>query len=224
MRVAGLPEDERPRERCLRLGPQALSAVELLALVVGSSGPGPGCLALAHALLVRFGSLRALSRVSPVEMAGIAGIGPARAAALGAVFELGRRAARASGEPLICVQGPGDAARLLAPLLEGLGQEGVAVLCLGARNQVLHAGMIALGGLNAAGVEPREVFRTAIAAGASGLVLAHNHPSGCPEPSDDDVRLTRRIAACGETLGIKLLDHLVVGDGAYTSLRERGSF
>lgn len=224
MRVAGLPEDERPRERCLRLGPQALAAVELLALVLGPSGPGPGCLALAHALLERFGSLRALSRAGPVEVSTIAGIGPARAAALGAVFELGRRAARAAVEPLACVQGPGDAARVLAPLLEGLGQEGVAVLCLGARNQVVFAGLVALGGLNAAGVEPREVFRTAVAAGACSLVLAHNHPSGCAEPSDDDVRLTRRIAACGETLGIKLLDHLVLGDGAYTSLRERGAF
>jgi len=121
------------------------------------------------------------------------------------------------------VEGPDDAARLLQEVLGGLGQEGVAVLHLGGRHQVLRVQLVALGGLNAAGIEPREVFRGAIAAGAAAVVLAHNHPSGSPEPSEDDLRLTRRLAACGETLGVRLLDHLVLGDGRYVSLRERGA-
>jgi DNA repair protein RadC len=224
MRIAGLPEGERPRERCLRLGAGALSAGELLALLLGGGRPGAGGLALAQALLERFGSLKALARVNANELAAVKGVGAARSTALAAAFELGRRAARAPVAAQECVQGPADAAHILAPLLEELGQEAVAVLCLGARNQVLRMSLVALGGLNAAGVEPREVFRGAIAVGAAALVLAHNHPSGCAEPSEDDVRLTRRLAACGETLGIKLLDHLVLGDGTYTSLRERGAF
>ena len=98
------------------------------------------------------------------------------------------------------------------------------MLFLGARHQLLRLQIVALGGLNAASIEPREVFRGAIAAGAAAVVLGHNHPSGSPEPSEDDIRLTQRLARCGETLGIRLLDHLVLGDAAYVSLRERGVF
>jgi DNA repair protein RadC len=120
------------------------------------------------------------------------------------------------------VSAPEDVARTMRPLLDGLGQEGVAVLHLGARNQALRLQLVALGTLNAAAVEPREVFRAAVGVGAASVVVAHNHPSGSAEPSDDDVRITRRLKACGQTLGIELLDHIVLGETDWVSLRERG--
>lgn len=224
MRIIGIPEAERPRERCLRLGPTALSASELLALALGGGSARGSALALAMSLLEQFTTLRALSRAHPTELSRIAGIGSAKATALAAAFELGRRAEQSLPPVLTVVNGPEDVARLLRSPLMGLGQEAVAVLHLGARHQALRVQMIALGSLNAASVEPREVFRGAIAVGAQAIVLAHNHPSGSPEPSEEDIRLTRRLAACAQTLGVELLDHLVIGEASYVSLRERGLF
>lgn len=224
MRISGLPEGERPRERCVRLGADALSAVELLALVLGSGGSQGSGLALAQSLLERYSSLRALSHADPMELALVPGVALARSTALAAAFELGRRATRLAVAPLQMVEGPEDAAAVLLPCLEGLRQEAVAALFLGARHQMLRLEVVAVGGLNAASIEPREVFRGAIGAGAAAVVLGHNHPSGSPEPSEDDIRLTQRLARCGETLGIRLLDHLVLGDASYVSLRERGVF
>jgi DNA repair protein RadC len=224
MRIIGIPEAERPRERCLRLGPAALSACELVALALGGGSARGSALALAMSLLEQFATLRALARAHPAELCRIAGVGSARSAALAAAFELGRRAEQSSPGALAVVNGPEDVAQLLRAPLAGLGQEAVAVLHLGARHQALRVQMVALGGLNAASVEPREVFRGAIAVGAHAIVLAHNHPSGSAEPSDEDVRLTRRLAACAQTLGVELLDHLVIGEASYVSLRERGLF
>ena len=221
MRMQELPPDERPRERCLRLGVASLSAVELLALVAGGGGAGGSTLALAHAVLQKFGSLQQLAHRSPAELRSVTGFGDARATALVAAFELGRRARRDQAELQRAVDGPEDVVSMVSPLLEGLQQEAVVALSLGARHQALHVTTVALGSLNAAGVHPREVFRDAIAVGAAAIVLAHNHPSGDPEPSEDDIRLTRRFVRCGETLGIELLDHLVLGGGRWVSLRER---
>jgi DNA repair protein RadC len=193
-----------------------------LALVLARGGSRAGALELARSVLVRFGDLRHLSRAEARALTTVPGIGAARSAALCAAFELGRRVQQQEFESLELIEGPEDAARLLGTVLGGLSQEGVAVLHLGARHQVLRVQLIALGALNAASVEAREVFRGAIAVAAAAIVLGHNHPSGSPEPSSDDLRLTRRIAGCGETLGVNLLDHLVLGEGSYVSLRERG--
>ena len=221
MHLNQLPAEDRPRERCHRLGVSSLSAVELLALVVGGGGRGGGSIDLAHAVLGHFGFLEQLARVNAAELMVVPSMGVARSAALAAAFELGRRARRGDERPVELVEGPEDAHGIFAPLLEELDQEAVAVLCLGARHQPLHAGIVAMGSLNSAAVHPREVFRIAVAVNAAALVLAHNHPSGDPEPSDDDVRLTRRLQRCGETLGIELLDHLVIGNERWVSLRER---
>ncbi len=211
-------------QRCQKWGPAELSAVELLALVLQGGGSRPPATAMARSLLEDLGDLRSLARAESGEFSSVAGIGPARACALTAAFELGRRVEREDVESLDVVEGPSDAARWLRLVLGGLRQEGIAVLLLGARHQVLRAQLVALGALNAASIEPREVFRSAVATAAAAVVLAHNHPSGSPEPSQDDLRLTRRLAACGETLGVTLLDHLVLGEGrSYVSLRERGA-
>lgn len=224
MRIGQIPPQERPRERCRRLGVGALSAVELLSLVLGGGGNQASGLSLAHRLLERFSNLQTLARADASEITTIPGVGPARSAALVAAFELGRRASRPRDGEWRTVSGPEDGAEVLRPFLDGLGQEAVAVLHLGARHQLLRVQVVALGGLNAAAIQPREVFRGAIASGAAAVVVGHNHPSGSPEPSADDVRLTRRLAACGETLGVTLLDHLVLGDGSYASLREMDLF
>lgn len=221
MHLDRLPAEDRPRERCHRLGVGSLSAVELLALVIAGGGAGHGALDLARAVLARFGFLDRLSRARPVELMTVPQVGPARAAALAAAFELGRRSRRVAVAGQELVEGPEDAHGIFGPLLEDLDQEAVAVLCLGARHQPLHVGIVAVGSLNSAAVHPREVYRTAVAVNAAAVVLAHNHPSGDPEPSEDDVRLTRRLQRCGETLGIELLDHLVIGGSRWVSLRER---
>jgi DNA repair protein RadC len=221
MRMHELPPDERPRERCHRLGAGSLSAVELVALVLGGGSGRGSTLALARGVLQRFGTLQRLARCEPAVLESLEGIGAARSAALAAAFELGKRSVRPEAADVRTIEGPEQALALLGPLLDGLEQEAVVVLCLGARHQALQATTVALGQINAAGVHPREVFRDAIAVGAVALILAHNHPSGDPEPSEDDVRLTRRLQRCGETLGIEVLDHLVVGAGRWVSLRER---
>lgn len=189
--------------------------------MLGGGSGGRSALSLAHTLLDGFGGIRELSRAKSAELCLAPGVGAARSAALAAAFELGRRAGRDRPRELETVEGPEDAAGLFAPFLEGLPQEAVAVLHLGGRHQVLRAEVVALGSLNTAAVQPREVFRTAVKVGAAAVVLAHNHPSGDPEPSDDDLRLTRRLRRCGETLGIELLDHLVIGEGRWVSMRER---
>ena len=221
MHIHHLPADERPRERCLRVGVGALSAVELLALVLGSGNRDGSALALGHGVLENFVTLRELARAEPAELRRQPGIGEARAVALAAAFELGRRGRSEGKLSLQTVDGPEDAAAIFTALLDGLKQEAVAVLHLGGRHQVLRAATVALGSLNAASVHPREVFRGAVSAGAAAIVLAHNHPSGDPEPSEDDIRLTERLRRCGETLGIEVLDHLVLGQGCWVSLRER---
>jgi len=219
-----MPAEDRPRERCHRLGVHSLSAVELLALVLGGGGRHGGSLEVARAVLAHFSALDRLGRARAAELMVVPSMGVARSSALAAAFELGRRARRQQGQngsAVELVEGPEDAHAIFASLLEELDQEAVAVLCLGARHQPLHAGIVALGSLNSAAVHPREVFRTAVAVNAAAVVLAHNHPSGDPEPSEDDVRLTRRLQRCGETLGIELLDHLVVASHGWVSLRER---
>lgn len=222
MRIDRLPAGERPRERCRRLGPSALSAVELLAVVLGSGGSRGSALELAASLLEEFCDLGSLAEASCGEIAARPGLGPARAVALAAALELGRRAMAGGSPTLSTVSTPEQAVALFRPLLAGRRQEVVAALYLGGRHQALQLQVVAVGELNAAGVHPREVFRPAVGVGAAALVLAHNHPSGDCEPSEDDIRLTRRLARCGETLGIELLDHLVLGGGEHVSLRERG--
>lgn len=199
----------------------ALSALELLALVTGTGQRARSSLTVARNLLEDYGSLRELALAAPEELRRIAGLGPARACAVAAAFELGRRASAAVMADARRVESPADAVDLLAPLLAERTQEAVVVLSLGARHQPLQLRTVALGAINAASVHPREVFRGAVRVGAAALVLAHNHPSGDPEPSEDDIRLTRRMARCGQTLGIEVLDHVVVAGKRWVSLRER---
>lgn len=218
-----LPSDERPRERLRAVRARALSGRELLALVLGSGAAGRSAVELADELLAAAdGSLRRLARAEPGSHEAVAGIGPARSAALAAAFELGRRAASEPGRRSSRVRGPRDVHRRLGPVLRDRRQEEFWALYLDTQNRVLQERRLTVGLLDVSLVHPREVFRPALALPARSLLLVHNHPSGDPEPSAEDLEVTRQLVAAGEVLGVPVRDHVVLGDGRYVSLVERG--
>jgi len=201
---------------------ERLQAEDLIATVLAPGGV-PGAESVSRLLLDRFGGLSRLKRAEPGELLACEGIAPASAARLLACFALLRRCQR-ERESIVAavISGPEDVAALLAPEMEGLCQEQFRVLLLDSKHRVRRHVLVAQGGLNAAIVHPREVLRPAILSAAAALVLAHNHPSGDPEPSDEDLRLTARFGEACRLMGIELLDHVILGDGEYTSLKERG--
>lgn len=218
------PASERPRERLARLRAEALTAAELLAVVLGSGGAGRSAVDLASELLGAFGgSLRRVAAAEPAEIARVPGFGPARAAAVAAAFALGRRAAaEPARDPLRRVRGPADVHARLGPLLRHRRQEEFWVLYLDTQNRVRHERCLTVGLLNSSLVHPREVFAPAITGAAASLILAHNHPSGDPEPSPEDLRVTAQLEESGRLLGIPVRDHVILGDGRWVSLMERG--
>lgn len=217
------PGGEGPRERLATDPAGALASHELLAVVLGSGTAGRSAVEVAAGLLRRFdGSLRRMAVAEPGELRDVPGIGPARAAAVTAAFELGRRLASEPGRRSGRIRGPRDVQARLGARLRDRRQEEFWVLYLDTQNRILLERRLTVGLLNASLVHPREVFAPAIAHSAAGVVLAHNHPSGDPEPSPEDLEVTRQLAASGALLGIPVRDHVVLGDGRYESLRERG--
>lgn len=218
------PASERPRERLARLRPEALTAAELLAVVIGAGGRGKTSVELASDLLAASGgSLRRLAASESAELLRVPGIGPARATAVAAAFALGRRvAAEPARAPQRRIRGPADIYARLGPLLRDRRQEEFWVLYLDTQNRVRHERCLTVGLLNSSLVHPREVFAPAIAHTAASLILVHNHPSGDPEPSPEDVRVTAQLAESGRLLGIPVRDHVILGDGRWVSLLERG--
>lgn len=213
---------ERPRERLAAWGGDRLSSEELLAIVLGSGGPGRPVLAIARELLARAGGLMALARASPRELARVPGVGTAQAGRVAAAFHLGRRAVETAAASARAVMGPEDIHARLAPRMSGLAQEIFVVLALDVRNVVQGEIEVARGCLTGVDVHPREVFRPLVRRAAAAAVVAHNHPSGDPTPSDADVALTHRLRKAGELIGIPILDHIVIGRGAFVSMAERG--
>ena len=217
------PASERPRERLLGQGPTGMTDAELLALVLGTSSRGAGgVLQTSRDLISRFHGLDGLGRCQPGELMSVPGIGEARACAVTAIMELARRVegrCLRRGDPIQCAE---DAYRRLKAGLALLSQEVFAVLALDGKHRVLCSRRVAQGSATSVEVHPREVFGPLIREGAAAAIVAHNHPSGDPEPSAEDRVLTSRLARAGELLGIPLLDHLVVGAGGYVSMAERG--
>ncbi|MCS6963416.1 DNA repair protein RadC [Thermoflexus sp.] len=216
-----LPESERPRERLIQHGPAILSAAELLAILLRTGRRGENALYLAHRLLQNCGGLAGLARTPAHELARIPGVGLAKAAQIQAALELGRRVAAATPEERPPVRSAHDAYLLLADMAD-LEQETLRVLLLDTRGRVLAIPTIYVGNVNTTLVRPAEIFREAIRRNAVSLIIAHNHPSGDPAPSPEDIALTRDLVAAGRLLGIGVLDHLIIGRGRYTSLREHG--
>lgn len=220
----GLPAADRPRERLYARGAGELSLQELLAIVIGEGSRGASALVVALRLLGEFGDLVAMGRAGVDEMRGVPGIGFARACQLVASFELGKRFAResrASGTP---VRAPQDVARLFMDEMKHYDREHFKAAFLNTKNQIIKVVTVSIGSLNASIVHPREILKPAIVASAASIVLIHNHPTGDPSPSREDVEFTRRFARCGELIGIELLDHIVIGADRFQSLKESGYF
>lgn len=221
VRVAELPVEERPRERLLRLGPQSLTTAELLAILLRTGTSRDGVLEVASRLLQQHGGLRGLASADLAMLAGEHGVGPAKATTIAAAFELGRRLAIAGDDVRHQVNGPADIARLLQAEMELLQQEELRLLTLDTKHHVLASTMLYRGSVNSAGGRVAEVFREAVRRNATAVAVAHNHPSGDPTPSRDDIEFTRALVQAGQLIEVDVLDHLVFGHGRYVSMRER---
>jgi DNA repair protein RadC len=213
------PNFDRPRERLMRRGAAGIADDELLAIVLGTGARRRSALALAADLVRAAGGLAALSRASPRELVQLAGVGAARAATVVAAFELGRRAVE-NVQYRDEIGRPEDVFRCVGPRLSGLQQELFLAIGIDIRNRLLEIVEIARGSLSGVEVHPREVFRPLVRMAAAGAVLVHNHPSGDPTPSSEDLDLTRRLREVGALLGIPIVDHVVIGDGTFRSVNE----
>lgn len=220
--VREMPAEDRPRERLMRLGPDALRDGELLAVLFRTGTREEGAVALADRVIRHFGDLRGLARASIEEIQQVKGIGSVKAIEIKAALELGRRLVEHTGPDRIRISGAEDVVRMLMPRYKDCEVEVFRCVLMNVRNEVLKVVDVSQGGLAGAPASPNDVFRQAVREAAYSVILCHNHPSGNPEPSRDDVDLTRRLREAGQLLGITVLDHVIFGDGRYVSLKERG--
>jgi len=223
MTIHDLPVPDRPRERLQRLGAEALSAQEILALILGRGISGESVMVTAQRLLSQFGGLKGMAGASLEELSKVRGIGLAKAAQIKAALELASRVegySETTGKTV--VKTPEDVAGLVSGRLKGKKKEYFLAVLLDTRNQLIKVAEISVGSLDASVVHPREVFKEAISASAASVIFTHNHPSGDPEASEDDIELTKRLAQAGEIVGIDVLDHIIIGDKNYLSLKRKG--
>lgn len=222
--VQDLPRQERPRERLKEFGSEALSAQELLALVMGRGVSGKSVMSIAQELMITFGSVKGISEATVEELAGIKGIGAAKAAQLRASFELGKRQEleKESWYDSYDIKDPQSVVRVIRSSIRDKAKEHFKLIILNTRNRITTIVNVSTGTLSASLVHPREVFKEAIRYSASSVVLVHNHPSGDPELSEEDLRITRRLVDAGRVIGIEILDHIIIGKKSFSSFKERG--
>lgn len=220
-RIKDLAVDERPRERLERNGPEGLSKAELLAILLRVGVEGENSVQLGERILQELGGLHGIQRASFAEVCNIHGLGPAKAAQLKAAIELGRRLALEAPDLSGAISSPTDAAELVRYEMQGLIQEQLWVILLDTRNRKMWIDKVYSGSLNASMVRIGELFRAAIQRSAASIILAHNHPSGDPTPSPEDVALTRSAVQAGKLMDIEVLDHLVIGHGRFVSMKEK---
>jgi len=223
--IKNWPEDERPRERLLRFGANGLSTAQLLAIILRTGGKDKSALELAREVLIRFNNLKEIEDASTAEFARVKGMGSAKVAQLKAAFELGRRLLGNDKEGTS--QNPRfknsrQIYNYYMPKFYGLKKEKFLCSLLDIKNRVFKETVISEGTLTSSLVHPREVFRYAIKEAAASVLFIHNHPSGDPSPSKDDIDITERLAETGKIVGINVLDHIIIGDGKYLSLMEKG--
>ncbi len=223
--IHDMPVSDRPRERLQRLGVEALSAQEILAVILGRGIAGESVMVTAQRLLSKFGGLKGIADASLEELSGIRGIGIAKATQIKAAVELGNRAdghSETVAQPL--VKTPEDIAGLVKSRLKNKKKEYFLALLLDTKNHLIRISEISIGSLDSSIVHPREVFKEAISASAAAVIFVHNHPSGDTEASQDDIQLTRRLAEAGEIVGIEVLDHIIMGNSAFLSMKREGLF
>jgi len=220
--VRELPPDERPRERLKKLGAEALTTSELIAILFRTGSRKSGAQDVAQRLMAQFGDLERLARASIEELCSVEGVGTVKALEIKAALELGKRLAAYTGDERPTVRSPEEASALFMSQFKGLDKEHFRAVLLNTKNHVLKTAEISVGSLDASLVHPRECFRPAVAASAASIILMHNHPSGDPEPSADDINITKRLKETGKVLGIEVLDHIIFGTGKYVSLKEKG--
>lgn len=219
--IRELPSEVRPRERLMADGPGALNSAELLAIILRVGGQGENAVAMAHRLLSHFGGLDGLARASIEQLCAAHGMGEAKATQIKAALELGRRMHLATPNERPRIHSPADAANLLMLEMGLLDKEELRVVLLDTKNNVLKVVTVLSGSLNSAVVRVAEVFKEAVRINAAALIVVHNHPSGDPTPSPEDVRVTEMIVDAGRLLDVEVLDHLVLGRHRYTSMKEK---
>lgn len=222
MKVKDLPLDDRPREKLILRGAQNLTEAELLAILLRTGSKDESVIQVAQKLLIEFGNLAVLATKSVQEITKIKGIGNDKAAALVAAFELVRRIEfKSKWYSNKKISSPGDIAELYIPLLRDELQEKFYVVCLSSSNRIIKHELLFVGTLNASLVHPREIFKTALANDSANIILMHNHPSGQPEPSSEDISITRKIIEAGKILEIQIFDHIIIAGNSYTSFVEK---
>lgn len=219
--VREMPEEDRPRERLARLGPEALRDAELIAVLFRTGTRDLGAVALAEQALRHFGDLRSVARASIEELQQVKGLGAVKAIEIKAAIELGMRLAEHVDPHRRQIRTAQDVVDLLMPRFKHCETEQFKCLLLNTKHEVLKMVDVSQGGIDATPAVPRDVFRQAVREAAAAIIVCHNHPSGDPEPSQDDIALTKRLAEAGRLLGVTLLDHVVFGDGRHVSLKER---
>lgn len=219
------PVDERPRERLLKAGPEHLSTAQLLAIVLRTGSEGKSAIELAMEVIQYYGDFRAIAAATVHELCSIKGIGPAKAAQIKAAFEIGKRVASEPLSKKIRILSSKDVYNIYrhyTPYFQGLKKEIFKLLMLDGKNRIYADYQVSEGCLTSSIVHPREVYIQAIRNSAASVIFLHNHPSGDPSPSPEDVDITKRLVAAGELIGIKVLDHIIMGDKEYVSFADKG--
>ena len=222
--LKNVPLCERPRERLIKYGPEVLTNSELIAVIIGTGTRNEGVMNLSSKLLKEEEGIQFLSTSTIAELKSYKGIGSVKAAQIKAAVELGRRMRNYRSERKIRISSPSEAAELVMEDMRYLKKEMLKVIFLNTKNYVMDITDISIGSLSSSIVHPREIYTEAIRKCCASIIVSHNHPSGDPQPSSEDISVTKRIAEAGKIIGIELTDHIIIGDGIYTSMKEKGLF
>ena len=221
LKIKDLPFNERPREKLLKSGSESLSEAELLAIILQTGTREMNVVILCQRIFAEM-TLKKLSKRTVSELTKIPGIGPTKACQIVSLFELSRRLETYTEGPKLKIKAPEDIYQSIYPKIREEKKEKFIILCLDSKNQVIHEQTVFIGSLDISIVHPREIFKTALLESSAAIVLVHNHPSGDPTPSKEDIEITKRLVDSGKLIGISILDHIIIGDGCFISLKQEG--